>query len=350
MKRAPRISPRRPLVVPPDFGVLVPGWPMHRQGRSGRRSGEPILEADRHFRVEKSTQPVQHSEAPINLSVANFKLSPRFSVIWNEWNIAAERLRQPLKSGITTSRTETWGTHNIRDRVRASYFHTESLLERVHRALAGPPSFSRSAEVSKPRHGGLTAALSKLRFRAVMQDEDAGPSRTSKAARVHGDAVEQRTGRYGTTEHHALRHIISTVTRRNLGVEPVEIGEAQITKSNRKDWRSRPSTGDTVAPRTRSLQQTDAPTSVSAPAKRLFAQQPSAALANEPTTTRMSRSAAERTFRSPDRQSQPERQPEIPRRVHKPQEPKIDIARLDAQLWQRFQKRLRIERERRGRG
>jgi hypothetical protein len=59
----------------------------------------------------------------------------------------------------------------------------------------------------------------------------------------------------------------------------------------------------------------------------------------------------ERHFRT-ERQPEPRpvrAQPE-PVQVTPPAPPQMDIAKLDKVLWQRFEKRIRIEQERRGRG
>jgi hypothetical protein len=67
--------------------------------------------------------------------------------------------------------------------------------------------------------------------------------------------------------------------------------------------------------------------------------------------TRTESTPAERVFRA-DKPAAPPAPPALvsttPTPV--PQAPQIDIAKLDTVLWQRFEKRLRIEQERRGRG
>ena len=367
------ILPRKPLTARRPFGVLTGGL-----GRAYSPQPRAVAPVARHFRgpVRPVVARVTVPFAPGSRlsSVHHITLAPHFEVMIRQYHAATERFFssqvttevQPAEASPTRVFRPVWNRPTLAETVqpRAAtapaaplgrspapgavlhHHRTETIFAQmaptVHPARTHTAPWRAAAEmtIAQPMLDAPSTPMA-----AAQRPTALTPASRAMHARASGRAMLH-------TDHRHRRIQVTTVARRHLvfhhGVEaggsPEATGEAaaaraysqsdaQETHAPREMRRTAEVHGSSdatfVAP-TRTQRSTRATQPASAdlmPVPRSFRSQPAAPAA----------SAAHAPA------------PKAPQATTS-QAPQIDIAALDKVLWHRFEKRLRIESERRGRG
>lgn len=360
------------MVARRSFGLIDPGWPAHRHGRPARPAGGPKARVERRFRRGWAVSPPQAaaSPAPIHVAVTNVTLSPHFAMIWQDWNRGIKRLEQVEREVLRDTsrdvlelRLET-ETALARERGFRQE-RPESRVDRASRVFAG--RILSNMAVSRPTvltndpllpAGGSRDVSQRPIARHLRQSSSVAIQESQIARRSTAFLTEQAQRAFRRTELRLLQILKSTVTRRRLRFLNDDTGEQPPARSPfgpelQTELRaSRPErfpAAQSSAPRQLAPERCDGPRSTGREgpsAERVLRAERSDASRS----TGREKRPAERLFRA----EQPAAPPASPSPVSTtpipvPQSPPIDIAKLDTVLWQRFEKRLRIERERRGR-
>lgn len=385
------------MIAARRFGLIDSGWPIRRQGRSARPARASKTKVERRFRrdalvsLTKAAAPPAH----INLAVTNLTLSPRFAMIWQDWRESITRLEQLEREISRETSPDVLEVHRETALVRVREIRqesSESLLERGARVFVkrifGGSTASRFKVlrgdsppfVSRPQEP-LTSPVAMRRRRTTrVEIQESGFSLRSKVF-----STERAQTPFASQELWILRLPQLTVTRQRMQVLYSETGERAQAGSPFWSERGvvrgvarpeRPFAAEIYAP-LRSAHglmvapeaaRSESPREAQAYAPLRSAQSPLvASRATEratPPTQRILRAAkwdaprvkgrenspAERVFRAAKPAAPPESPAPVPATPAPVlQAPAIDIGKLDTLLWQRFERRLRIERERRGR-
>lgn len=362
------ILPRKPLTARRPFGVLTVGL-----GRVDAPQQRDVTPVARRFRMR--SQPVA---APVTVpsapgprlsSVHHITLAPRFEVMIRHYHAATERF---VSNQVTTEKSPT--------RVFRPVWNRPALAETVQpRAVAAPAvPLGRSPAPGAALHHHWTEArylqmaptpdpartytapwraAAEMTIAQRMFDTPATPMATAQRPTALTPASRALHARAagGATLHskHRHRHIqITTVARSHLAFHHgVEI------------WGSPEATGEATAARAYSqsdTQEVHAPREIGRTAEvHGSSNAPFAAPARSLRSTRATQPASSdlmpvrRSFRAepatPAAPPAPAPASTV-QRTAAAQAPQIDIAALDKVLWQRFEKRLRVETERRGKG
>jgi hypothetical protein len=372
MTATARILPRAPIIAARGFGLIDSAWPLRRQRRPARSAEARRARVERHFRRERASSLAHATASPAltHLVVTNLTLSPRFSLIWQDWSQGVERLRQLERE---TSR-DNW-RHVLQIRWRpalarmrgARLAPRELLVERASAVFAERILSSNVVWRLKPLPsdsslftGGQLRDVSPGRIeRHLSQSSSVGIQETQFPRRWPTFATNRAQTAFRSTELRLLQALTTTVTQRSMRVLCEEMGE-QFPK------RSPLAAEPWVQPRVTHPERLPA---VEVPAPRQFAPAPSetprppgrevsrvgrvlrSERSDAPRLTGRADVPAERVFRAEGAVAPPaSHSPVTATPVPVPQSPQIDIAKLDTVQWQRFEKRLSIERERRGRG
>lgn len=388
------ILPRRPFVAARRFGLLDTGWPVRRSARPARPAPWRVAAVERRYRsFHIVSSPPRVASGPVNIAVANLSLSPRFTLIWQEWRNATERHRRLVRE-TAPGADHTRGTV-LRER-------PETLLERVSRIFsvlipghevdpvsnalrtdtvvrfvaarsssAGGVMWYRDRPRTEPIvRSALAAVDSSTRseprlVRSMFAAVNSGAHIEPRLARprwsaIAGTRVGRRPGAHvaagsltssETLGRRSLCALRCTVAQRRLRLlidEPSRQSRADLTSgkpaAGRPDELSPPK--QSAAPARRTAHHDHASElRVEAPHNRVGEERAAIAM------TRVESTPAERVFRT-EKPAQPRApvEPAVARPVPATQVPQLDIAKLDTALWERFERRLRIEQERRGRG
>lgn len=372
MTRRAHILPRKPLIARRPFGILTSG--LGRADAAQRRAIAPVA---RHFRAPLRRAVAQvavpAAPGPRLSSVHHITLAPRFEVMLRQYHAATERY---FSSQVTTEVQTGEVSHTRMFRPVWTRPARLGLMQTSASAAPASPmghssapggvlhhhhskqSFAQIAPTAHPARSH-TAPWRAVMERLIAQPMPNAPSASRVAtphltaispasrhmqARAAGRAVlhtERRHRRIQVTTvasryhmfHHGVGPVDSAVATREAAAQrPPLQSDAQETRVPREIRRTGEvhATGEaTLGLPARTLRKTVATQSASAdnkPVRRSFRAEAAAAPAAPLAPT-----------------------PKAPQAAAT-QAPQIDIAALDKVLWQRFEKRLRIETERRGRG
>ncbi|MGB3315248.1 MAG: hypothetical protein WBB85_12610 [Albidovulum sp.] len=367
------ILPRKPLTARRPFGVLTGGL-----GRAYSPQPRAVAPVARHFRgpVRPVVARVTVPSAPGSRlsSVHHVTLAPRFEVMIRQYHAATERFFssqvttevQPAEASPTRVFRPVWNRPTLAETVqpraatapaaplgRSSapgavlhHHRTETIFAQmaptVHPARTHTAPWRAAAEmtIAQPILDAPSTPMA-----AAQRPTALTPASCAMHARASGRAMLH-------TDHQHRRIQITTVANRHLVFrQRVDVaGRVEVPRAAAAD-RAQPQfdAPETRAPRElrRAVEvQAETDSAFVAPARTLrsiAAAQPAPA---EPTPVPRSFRAEPATPAAPPA-------PAPTPKVHEtaaPQAPQIDIAALDKVLWQRFEKRLRVETERRGRG
>jgi len=345
---------RAPIIRVRHLGLIDVNWPLHRHGSLPEPADRQVTRVERRFRrgTETLQQPGMMVHAPVSLAVTNLALSPRFTLIWQNWRrmtTQLERYARVLARGADPRRPVMIPVRT--DNVSGGY--SETRLERTFRifaALIPGEEATRSSAGSRDN----TAAGGAVRGNTFRQ---ARGSRLLRhlyhrlVARLSGSrfmgryvvsAPVQTWSVFTAQAGRALQIVRCAVIRRQPGFpgsEALERPDAgtlhDMPFSPRSDLSfaaGRPALSGSGYTHADAVSLSRSRSGVSPqfhsgsrPAERIFRTEKPAPLPVAPA-------------------------PAIARPASVQQSSRIDIAGLDNVLWQRFEKRLRIEMERRGRG
>ena len=391
MRAYRHILPRRPLLQPRAFGILE-----SRGARVGAATAKTRT-AERHFRaplpLPAAPAPQPAPPAPIQLSVTNIRLSPRFEVLIRNHMVATKilsvqaysaHLASPATS-IFIPRVATALAMRRQSAMRpiAGQAHPAARRNATGQLIMHhiqPPDMPSSSS-SSPSLGKLRRPIAPWRvFLAPhVPDYIAGAPLADKrinspfTARVHATDPSERRHAGLSYLHRRLETTqqITAIARRHLAVShPTEALSPTRPRSvadraqNPTDARK---TAHPMGPSHKAPLKDRAPAAyaplsaaVSAPARDPRSGARATATPALPVPTPRSFRASSpalpvptpRSFRAsspvPTVAAKPEPKTAAP--TPQPQAPQIDIQQLDKVLWQRFEKRLRVETERKGRG
>ena len=360
MRVARCISILRPMTSQRGFGCLNSGWPLHREGgraRSGfaRRDRKP-----RYYRAEHQAEISNAVTAPIHLAVTNLTLCPRLTLNWSAYCKAKTRLENHIQNATYASVTVHENAnhaaselHNTTARELRQIRH-ETLLEKVSRVFLSGRQSAKEADavraVAKPQATEVSSrfrlvdVLTPLRGRllrsenTVLNEFTLSNRRTSSQRRLLSD---RRVTWHHQHNTRSLQEASRLVLDRVLSTHVVR---RVFNRRNTEEEIALPHGDPRLIKTRRALPEH-------------FASNETAYAADRPARTpnkpnafeRQQKPPAGRTFRSPPDVPEPQPVVSVPTRTPTPV-PEIDFSRLDKELWRRFEKRLRVEHERRGRG
>jgi len=364
MRVRPGIGVRRPMTTVRAFGLLDPGWPSHRRVRMASGGKKRMGAVERRFRKERSSAPPVGAAAPVNLlSLTHLTLCPRLEILWQSHHAAVtemaadtplrgdgpaalrDRIVRPLAPGLslTVERTERrW--HRLSS-LRLSVW------ERYRDAFRGNATSDRPEIASPPVSGHAT-------IRPLVLREHRSRHTTDRHTRFAQRSVPFRTERTQrvaeTTEAQLGRFLRTVVTRRVMGFGPADEALPMPGPIERSPggatWRdARTASSAQTPPGQEPPGQTlSALRTVPAP-RWIFHPEPASSPTAPAAPAPRVLSPLDRVFRAgpaapPPAPAAPAPQPRLA------EAPPVDIAHLDKELWRRFEKRIRIEQERRGRG
>lgn len=385
MIAASRISPPRPLVQNRAFGLIATGWPRHRRGRREDPVQTRVPRPERVFRRPRQPQP-DHPPAmqPVNVSIAHMTLAPRFAFLWQSFAATA--------AAVVAHQTAV-GAH---PRAIGAQQTAVGALLRMPAAGLRSPSGAQATEtlIGRAERIFLTCPIGPVtprrRFGTIAAPRNRtngfGPTRSFASPRLVPTSPEHsadaprarwpfRSGQLRcaaprvvalseTTLRRTAEVLCTTVVRRVRrrlvevgGVAPAAAPALPVSRQAHE-----PSANRVFADQGPAAARVAAPSAHTSTERRLRADPTPlpAPSAQVPTGGRPGAAAApfpvpspyvptERRFRA---EPAPAPAPAVspPVRAAEPKPPaEIDIAKLDRVLWQRFEKRVRIEQERRGR-
>ncbi|MEP1497394.1 MAG: hypothetical protein ABJQ34_04695 [Paracoccaceae bacterium] len=352
------ILPRKPLTARRPFGVLTGGL-----GRADAPQQRDVAPVARRFRAPSQSMATTSAPGPRLSTVHHTALAPRFEVMIRQYYAATKRFFssevrtavQPAKAAPAHVFRPVWNRRTPAETV-------------VKRAVAAPVApvgrstapgevlhhhwsetgFMQTAPVAQPAraHAAPWRAVEERTFAPPVAGAPSAPmaaaprrAAPTPAPRAMQARAESRAILH--TEHHQRRLQVTTVANRHLVFRHrVDVaGRVEVPRAVAAD-RAQPQFD---APETRAPRELHRSVEVQAETDSAFV---------APARTLRSIAAAQPGPAEPATPAAPPAPAPTPK-VHEtaaPQAPQIDIAALDKVLWQRFEKRLRVETERRGRG
>ncbi|MEL6168991.1 MAG: hypothetical protein AAFR35_09885 [Pseudomonadota bacterium] len=340
-----RITPRRAMVTTRRFGVLGQTHaPDHAP--SVRRGG-----AERVF----LRRPEPASPLVLRGGDSHVTLAPHFSALVSWFITSARKLYQGEDRDVlhTATRLER---RSLRNTLR-----TRAILDRAERV------FVRVARPSFVHAPGIPSALVRERRTVLMHRDLRRPD--GAAPGVRSDILRHRTIRDVATEFvrgtrseqvsriarhevaRAVTRVDRTVARLHARSEQRVTRHVQMSDVVERHLAARSGHAPLARPVRTVLgtptERAHRAQSVAPPeAARTSASRPATAADLAPLRPV---TPTERVFRAPETPQPPPPVPNSVARPATPKAPEMDIARLDAELWRRFEKRIRIEQDRRGR-
>lgn len=335
------IHARRPLFDVRPFGALVGVWL-----DSAPRQRSPHSRADMEHRAkERSDEGVRASPGTFNVT-NNVVLSPYFSALIKRFETSAiwpSSSSYGIKNAFHNTDTKTENSHK-----RSLVLQSAHQDRRVHRKVRGyqfrEPDHTITHRLSSSSHT-LGASQTK-----ATRDLGRLTTRLSTVLmRSHRGTMTQERSRSNRVVFHQLeRHFFGlfraapslSITERARLVRTQLVERALAARPGAQVTSPQSHKSDLMTPNTQLLRvyrEADA----TLPTK-------AAAVSKEPVQRSMA--SVERAFRAPDAPDAAQHPP-VPEQViqQAPPEPKFDLNQLETDLWQRFERRIRIEHERRGR-
>jgi hypothetical protein len=367
--RPPRpISAIRPIARLRRFGLIDPGWPAHRAGPRGATPGLAVPAVPRRFRRPDVPGARRAAAAPVNLAVTNLTLCPRLELRLAAYTRAVKEVSIHVRN--VTLRAETQlaidkvGRSGASGRSAAERVIrvNETVLEKITRVFLSRPATATAAPARHP--GGVPgrAPAPTIRNPAKYKSVPAVP----RVGRVPGlpQVVETiarppQPHRSADAMRRKTRHLRINARFPDSQTSVVEVTAERLDRVARThvlrrilrlDHRQLNGTEEESIPIRTSLPQ--GARRVAGAMELDFAGLKTGAAPQGPVSSAPARppDPAPRIFRAEPQPSAPVPAPvSAPQTVYQAPPPQIDMGRLDRELWQRFEKRMRIEHERRGR-
>ncbi len=330
------------------FGLVNAGWPCHRLGRRTVSASVRGTGPERVFRNPAPTPVAIHAPSnPVtNIAVTQITLAPRLELLWQSFTKTATAIAAQ-QDGATWEQSQITQAQGPADTAEESLVARRQriFLSRLWPSAMPKPDRALRSSPPNPQSTGLRIYARGARPAAPVDllTPMAGPLGTTVDAQyrpVRRQPVRCGHLRFATarlqnraeiTTHRAATHCVTTVALRvhrlNLGQKSFEPDKSGANQGANLRYLSSEVTA------------------------RVFADRPNGHDVHPISPTDMPRVPTERRFRAAPHPAPvvPPAAPSPPATTLPEKKSNVDVSKLERVMWQRFEKRLRIEQERRGR-
>ncbi len=351
MKGRVFISPRAPLCVTRPFGLVNAGWPRTRRCARPAQSQGP----ERVFRSSRAPATASGGPGrPIQLNVTNVTVSPYFKLLWSQTvrsEVALQAIAGPGAVSMGSSFPGGVGSEHTPNRrpwtaINWQQLRTVAIFQDAVTPYSTDPNAP--SPLYKPNLVKRDQANTERPHASVTPDRKLIEMRHGKQTHLTDRVARQSETRFALVNE-ATRHLIEMRSQKQRKTIQTTVARRILT------WKARHSQSDVTGQHASSgaaggMSELSVPIRPEVTARLSTTQPRSMAGMFEINASPSSHIRSRPQFRAPPPVPPiPTMEPVAPP-PPVAQAPEIDMAKLDKELWRRFEKRIRIEHERRGRG